>query len=223
MTERYFVYKCIADDGKAPCVDRNLLTLTICKPKIRESATVDDWIFAFGSNSESPANRLIYIAKISKRLTGAEYFDLSKYEGRQDCIYERTADGVIRRRSDATVHESAEAQRRDIGSHPTYENAIALVCADFRYFGASGSDAWIKNSPRLKVLVENLGQGHRVNHSQEIRDELRKLKDFIWQRFPKKVNGTPLHADNQKSNCGLSAKACEISDQMPKLKSKRIC
>jgi hypothetical protein len=63
MADRYYVYKCIADDGKAPCVDRNLLTLTICKPMIRKSAVPNDWIFAFNSNSETPSNCLIYIAR----------------------------------------------------------------------------------------------------------------------------------------------------------------
>ena len=32
------------DEGSAPCVDNNLLTLCICKPLIRRRANIGDWI-----------------------------------------------------------------------------------------------------------------------------------------------------------------------------------
>ena len=33
-----YVYKIVADIGGAPCVKNNLLSLAICKPKIRKTA-----------------------------------------------------------------------------------------------------------------------------------------------------------------------------------------
>jgi hypothetical protein len=38
MPPNIYVYKCVVDDGTAPCIDRGLLSMTVCKPKIRTSA-----------------------------------------------------------------------------------------------------------------------------------------------------------------------------------------
>ncbi len=43
-----YVYKMTADNGGAPCVHRRLLSLAICKPKIRKAANRGDLIFGFG-------------------------------------------------------------------------------------------------------------------------------------------------------------------------------
>jgi hypothetical protein len=44
-------------------------------------------------------------------------------------------------------------------------------------------------------MVENLGQGHRVNHTREVRDDLLKLIERVWKKFFKKVNGKPRRVD----------------------------
>ncbi len=101
---RYYVYKCVVDDGGAPCVDRGLLTLTICKPYIRSTAREGDLIFAFGSNAETPMNRLVYIAVVSDRIPKGQYFTRTEYHERRDCIYERMGNARLERRSDAKFH-----------------------------------------------------------------------------------------------------------------------
>ena len=37
---RFYRYVLVSDDGVAPCVDNNLLTLATCKPLIRRTARV---------------------------------------------------------------------------------------------------------------------------------------------------------------------------------------
>ena len=43
-------------------------------------------------------------------------------------------------------------------------------------------------------MIEQLGQGHRVNHTREVRDDLLKLIDRTWKKFLRRVNGKPRHA-----------------------------
>ncbi len=189
----YYIYKCVVDDGKAPCVDRGLLSLCICKPMIRSAAVVDDVIFAFGSNSESPANRLIYIARVTRKLTDGEYYELEQYRHRSDCIYERARDGRFKLRSSATVHLAPSALEHDLGKAPNYARANSLVSSDFRYFGAQGTADWKSRAPVLTRLVESLEQGHRVKLSLTLRDELSALKRSIWRKHRRKILGKPLH------------------------------
>ena len=47
---RFFLYKLTTDNGGAPCVTPDLLTLAICKPKVRSAADLRDWIFGFMDN-----------------------------------------------------------------------------------------------------------------------------------------------------------------------------
>ena len=193
MTPNIYVYKCVVDDGTAPCIDRDLLSMTVCKPKVRGSAKVGDIVLAFGTNAQPAPNRLVYAAKITEVIAGGRYFDLPKYQKRQDCIYKRTPQGTLKLVSGVSDHNTG-THAKDIGDPPNYPNAIALISTDFRYFGGSGTDEWKEHTPHLKKMVELLGQGHRVNHTREVRDDLLKLIDRTWKNFPDHVNGKPRHA-----------------------------
>jgi hypothetical protein len=191
---RFYVYKCVADTGGAPCVDRGLLSLCICKPDIRSTAREGDFIFAFGSNSETPANRLVYVAEVTEKLTQGEYYLLEEYQDRSDCIYERALNGRFMIREDARHHGSKEAMIKDIGRPPRYRRANSLVSTNFRYFGDKGTDDWKAQAPLLARLVESLGQGHRVNLGPAVRAELLMLQKRMWTKYNRKVLGKPLHA-----------------------------
>lgn len=194
---KFYIYKCVVDDGGAPCVDNDLYSLTICKPFIRTTADVGDWIFAFGSNNEDdpiPPNRLICIAKVTRCLPNGSYFDRPEFRGRADSIYERAGNGY-RWRNGGLFHINGQSIEHDLGAAPSYPRATALVSDHFRYFGKWGTDQWKLHSPSLKDLVENLGQGHRVNHLNALREELAAMIPRTWGNFAeKKVWGSPLHA-----------------------------
>ncbi|MCJ9728980.1 hypothetical protein [Bradyrhizobium sp. PRIMUS42] len=86
IIERIYFYKLTVDAGAAPCVERGMLSLAICKPMMRSSAEVDDLIFGFTASSIDPRNRLIYAARITKKLTDGEYYEGDTFSSRQDCI-----------------------------------------------------------------------------------------------------------------------------------------
>ncbi len=186
--------------------------MTVCKPKVRTSAKVGDIVMAFGTNALPAPNRLVYAAKITEIIPGAAYFDTPKYQKRQDCIYKRTPQGTLKLVPGTSAHNTG-THDKDLGPPPTYPNAIALISTDFRYFGGAGTDDWKEHAPHLKKMVELLGQGHRVNHSREVRDDLLKLVARVWKQFPKKVNGTPRHAEGGDSE--------SISNRKNKTRSRK--
>ena len=191
---RIYVYKIIEDSGGAPCVTRALLTLALCKPSIRRSAAVGDWIFAFGSNNEDPANRLVYIASVTQKITDGQYYELARFTNRGDCIYQRMRDGRFVRRSGARFHNDADLRDYDVGESPDYRNAISLVSSDFRYYGDNSNDDWKIKAPGLTRVVEQMCQGHRINHSRQVREELIELRKRSWRKT-QRVQGRPIHAD----------------------------
>src|SRR5437870_5010478 len=186
-----YVYKMVADNGGAPCVWRNLLSLAICKPMIRRAAAKGALIFGFGGKEFS--ERLLYIAKVEKRLEDGEYYSRAEYSKRPDCIY-RDVQGRAKRKLGARFHSDSDQRRRDVGSR--FERAFVLLSNDFRYLGDQGDNDYKHEFIAIKTLVEALKQGHRVNHSANLRTQLLKLKRQVWRKHAhmKKV-GAPTQAD----------------------------
>jgi hypothetical protein len=177
-----YYYKLTVDDGGAPCVEKGLLSLAICKPVIRRKAARDDVIFGFAANSLARDNPLIYIAVVTEAVPGVEYYDPNhQYRSRADCIYRRLADGHFEWSRGSIYHTGPGNLQHDLGAPPKYTNAQVLVSDNFRYFGKSGNADY---HDCIKMALRRLTQGHRVNHSEELRRELEALRQTTWERYP---------------------------------------
>ena len=187
-----YLYKLTVDDGGAPCVHRGLLSLAICKPMIRKTAVIGDVIFGFAAKSLSSNNRLIYVARITDRLTDGIYYKSRRYFRREDCIYQ-FKDRRFSWRSRAKHHGSAHLIH-DLGRPPSYPRTNVLLSKDFRYFGRAGTDEYKWRFPLIKNAVERLGQGLRVHHDPALRRQLLAMADWVFRSTAKKKIGEPTSA-----------------------------
>jgi hypothetical protein len=192
MSPRLYLYKLTHDDGAAPCVNDDLLTLAICKPRIRTTAGVGDVIFGFAGKRLSRDNRLIYIARVTSVEEDGDYYEKATYEHRGDRIYVRGDDGRFGLRPDAIHHKDRDHIPRDLGSFPEYERARVLISDDFRYFGHDpGSQTPdLSPYPRLQDRLRNL-RDHQHQHSPELADELRQLRRSAWSDHSAQIVGSP--------------------------------
>lgn len=184
---RIYFYKLTTDDGGAPCVQDGLLSLAICKPKIRSTAKPGDLIFGFAANSLDADNRLLYVARMTEKLSNGQYYTTSRFAHREDCIYERRGDCFVW--CEAALHHGPDHLVHDLGRHPNYANANVLLSEDFRYFGRNGSADYKSRYRLIKDAVERLGRGHRTHHDQALEEELRALMQEVWKKSPDKVLG----------------------------------
>ena len=188
-----FVYKIVVDNGGAPCVSSNRLSLALCKPKIRKTAGKNSFVFGFGGKGYK--ERLIYIARVTAKLEGDTYYRRRKYARRPDCIYRAKNDRPVRKTS-AKYHFNSDHRKKDIGYH--FENAFVLLSDDFRYLGKKGTDDYKKGYPKLGRLIKDLKRGHRRYLSPELRKELLALKAQIWRRYRRKKVGLPTENDRSR-------------------------
>jgi hypothetical protein len=195
MTRIYF-YKLTADNGGAPHVHRGWLSLAICKPQIRKKAKEGDLIFGFAANSLHKDNRLIYAARVTKNLSGGSYYGSKRYARRGDCIYRFSDDRLVWRKG-ARYHGPNDVSH-DLGEHPFYERANVLLSGDFRYFGKNGTAEYKSKFSEIKYAVEHLSQGHRVRQKLKLRNELLKMKEWIWRTTRKEETGTPTSAPSRR-------------------------
>ncbi len=184
-----YVYKMVADNGGAPCVWRGLLSLALCKPKIRKTASEGAIVFGFGG--QAYGEKLIYAAKITAKPERGEYYVDPAFKWRPDRIY-RLVNGVARRKARARFHHQTDQRERDVGMH--FEKAFVLLSDDFRYFGKAGTDDYKRRFPLIRRLVEGLKRGHRVNYNKILHSEFLKLKANLWKKFRSRKLGPPTDA-----------------------------
>jgi hypothetical protein len=211
MTKIY-VYKMTVDDGGAPCVSGGILSLAICKPAIRSTAESGNLILGFAGNDLYKDNRLIYFARVTDKLDGREYFSESRYAVRPDSIYHW--DGHrFEWKSNSRFHSPIDLAH-DLGEYPGYNRANVVLSEtpeNFRYFGANCPLDYKRDYPHLKVLVEGLGQGHRVNFAPALQYELLRFIDRLfdeqWVHRETAVPDTPC-----RDKCGIADEDCVTVD-----------
>ena len=161
---RIFLYKLLTDNGGAPAVYRGRLSLAICKPRIRASAEVGDWIVGIAGKSLHPDSGLLYIAQVDEILEDGEYYRDARFARRPDAVYEWKG-SHLKLRADPRFHDAEDAFR-DIGSGPTYSKARVLLSSRFRYYGRATSDWYAAVSPLAHQMGQARGIGHKVDLSE---------------------------------------------------------
>jgi hypothetical protein len=190
---KIYVYKITADDGIAPCAQDGVLTLGVCKPAIRRTASVEDYLIGVGSNNWYPG-RLIYVAQVSESIPGQRYYQLGgAYIKRRDCIYRAMPKGGFRwlNHQGRRVHDPkskgmAGQMKRDVGNCRGRSNAVILACDRFVYLGrdtAHLSDRIWKKYPHMLRRFSRLQQSHLVHHSDSLKKRLLVFSESILKRL----------------------------------------
>ncbi len=209
---RLFTYKITHDHGFAPNPFQGVLTLATCKPGIRKTKCVGDWVAGFSSlelshlakkNSvEISPDALIYLAKVSKKISIPEYYKDSEFQYKipsrehpfGDNIYEplhdHAIDGSDFKQVDNTYH-GKDATNHDIGG----ENV--LIFNEFYYLGRNGVD--IPSDIQISRPKGPTPCGYKTTNKTEIS----ALIDWVRGEFKQGINGLPcLMENNQNKSCG---------------------
>ena len=185
---KVFFYKMTTDNGGAPCSYRSVLTLAICKPKIRSTAKEGDWIVGFGGKELD--ERLIYVAQVNEKLSDGEYYKDEKYYKRPDCIYRWNPESL---KYDWVNGKKYHKAGTNLDHDLDNGKALVLLSKNYTYFGNLGTLEYKNKYPEIKKHVEDLRQGHRINHSETLYNQLRML---IEESIVIKKNGKPSTSDS---------------------------
>jgi hypothetical protein len=200
------------DDGAAPNPYWGTCTLAICKPAIRRTAEIGDWVIGTGSKNSALrfggiydlADSLVYAMKISDIKTMAEYdthcqqslkkkipnWKSNDFRRRMgDCIYDYSK-GIDK---EPVLREGVHIEgnrNRDLGG------VRVLLSTHFYYFGEEARPL----PQHLKPLIK-INQGHRKITDENLIIEFEK---WIGQFEPNKIYADPqlkFKFETDKDNC----------------------
>ena len=141
------------DSGFAPNPFYGYCTLATCKPNIRRSADIGDWVVGSGSNDRTVrrGGRLVYAMRVTEAMTFDEYGADPRFEykkpyrngsRKQSCgdnIYFRAVPGAAWQQRDSFHSGPNGTLNPDHVARDTGVNRV-LISNDFVYFGGEGPE-----------------------------------------------------------------------------------
>ncbi len=149
------------DDGAAPNPFWGTCTLAICKPVIRRTARVGDWVVGTGSVDTYSAGHVVYAMQVTAKISMADYDAWTQKQLPQK-VPDWSSRDWRRRLGDSIYDFSVDPPRQRRGVHGRGNIAVdlggenVLVSDCFYYFG-DGATAL----PEEFLPIVKQGQGHR--------------------------------------------------------------
>ena len=147
MTKLYsYVVK--RDYGFAPNPFFGVCTLATCKPKIRKTAEIGDWVIGTGSKTQKKDGYAIFVMRVSEKLSFNEYWNGPRFQRKRPNLQGSTKQAF----GDNIYHKDEYGQWHQADSHHSYDNGICnphnvvndtsadnvLIGVEFAFWGDSG-------------------------------------------------------------------------------------
>lgn len=179
-----FSYVIARDFGFAPNPFYRVCTLATCKPKIRATAKIGDWVVGSGSKEYGLAGRLVYAMKVDEILTFDEYWSSPRYQVKKPLL-----NGSLKQRYGDNIYHYDKKNKKWIqaNSHHSLPNGTpnranikrdtgatvnVLLGREYTYWGRSG--------PKVPARFEEVcctTQGHKCRFDEDL------VSDFLdWLR-----------------------------------------
>ena len=185
-----YVYSITRDFGFAPNPFHGICTLATCKPKIRKSANVGDWIIGVGGSNLKPiARKCIFLMKVTEKITFQDYWDDSRFirkkPARNGSSMQMLGDNIYHKNeSGEWIQENSHHSNPD--GTPNINNLIrdtqrtdkVLISNFFFYFGSEAIEIDLNSigyhrrirdckktdldkSENGKKIIESISKAHR--------------------------------------------------------------
>ncbi len=197
----YYSYVIPRDFGFAPNPFGKHCTLATCKPSIRKSAKIGDWIFGTSSIIHQQSPRLIYTMQVTAKMTFNEYYKNPDFQYKKpvmngslkkmygDNIYHQKNDGDWHQDNSHHSLENGEINQHNL-KRDTSTTDMVLISSHFYYFGKDAFEIPLKISTKLCKR----GPGHRyVDEKIAL-----QILEYIQQNYNNGLIGFPSMFQEEK-------------------------
>jgi Nucleotide modification associated domain 2 len=198
---RLYSYVVARDYGFAPNPFFGICTLATCKPRIRGTAQVGDWVVGTGSKTRNREKHLVFAMCVTEALTFSNYWNDARFRRKRpnlrgskkqafgDNIYfKNSKTGKWHQENSHHSLEDGSMNRANVVNDTQADRV--LLSLDFVYWGGVG--------PKIPARFLNYGTGHVslcVGRNHKINFPARFVEDFVaWIRSlnEKGYSGEPL-------------------------------
>jgi hypothetical protein len=193
-----FSYVVAFDVGFAPNPFHDVCTLATCKPQIRRTAKIGDWVIGTGSKPKGLEGRLVYAMKVDEILSYEAYWldprFASKRPNLRGSLKQRYGDNIYH--PDAAGDWVQENSRHSLPdgtpntghvTRDTGANAV-LLAQEFVYFGGHGPVIPDYLRHGFGVDLCQGGRGYRVMFPSGMPEA---VADWVTSDLPAYVQGDP--------------------------------
>ena len=185
-----YSYLLAYDCGAAPNPFHRYCTLATCKPAIRRTAHVGDWIIATGRKNSHTYRKLVYAMRVAEAIPLEDYFRDSRFAAKKPDLKSKNwqdwvGDNIYRRQPDGSFTRlSSPYQNHDPSKDLRGKNA--LIADHFYYFGTHA----VALPPSFEKLI-HANQGHRNQFPHEL---VTRFLRWLEGKHEPGVHGDPIDA-----------------------------
>ncbi len=197
---RLYEYVITRDFGFAPNPYYEICTLATCKPKIRKTAQIGDWVAGFGGSATQVKGCLVYIMRVSEKITFDEYWENERFNKKKptflksrkasygDNIYYHNEKGEW---SQENSHHSFEESTNYINLKKDTSQDSVVISDQFWYFGNNAC----KLPDQFNSLIHH-GRAHKIENNETI---IRSLVKWLEINYEQGINGRPFSLVNKSA------------------------
>lgn len=190
---KVFSYVVARDYGFAPNPFFGTCTLATCKPVIRRTAAVGDWVIGTGSKRQNRDGQLVYAMLVSEAMTFNEYWGDDRFKDKKpnlrgsqkqafgDNIYFMDATGRWHQQN--SHHSYSDGSPNQYNVHTDTQTDRVLISKDYAYWGGHGPriPSEFRNYNGIDICAK--GRHHKSVFPQEL------VEDFVVWLNSLNVNG----------------------------------
>lgn len=183
-----YIYVVDRDFGFAPNPFFGRCTLATCKPIIRRTAQIGDWVIGVGGTRLNATGKCIFAMQVTESVNFDQYWSSKQYIDkrpiRNGSNCKMVGDNIYRKDSGSNRWIQADSHHSLSDGRPNQKNIEndtqtdrVLISKNFYYFG--------KSAPSIDTYLRKIGYQNQRNHRVYPIDECQEL--FEWL----KSNHTP--------------------------------
>lgn len=189
------------DSGFAPNPFYGFCSLATCKPDIRKTAAIGDWVMGSGSASKNlkRGGFLVYAMRVTETMTHTQYWGDSRFEKKKPNLarsrMQQCGDNIYRKNASGRWGQLNSFHSQQDGSpnprHVQRDTGIdrVLISNAFVYFGGEGPKIPNKFRNYNGIDICKVGQGRKVFNDSEL---IQEFSDWIKSLVAEGYVGRPL-------------------------------
>ena len=212
---KLYSYVVARDYGFAPNPFHGVCTLATCKPRIRETASIGDWIVGTGSKANCLKDKLVFVMRVTNSITFCEYYESDEFQSKKpnlqgslkqafgDNIYHKNEAGIWMQ--DNSHHSLKDGSTNYNNLYKDTGVDRVLISNEFAYWGDSGlsipsnyCNFWSLENGNYSNHDIRAGRNHKCCFPQDMLDSFvswfRSLNQtgcvgepFEWRRILKSL------------------------------------